>query len=341
MTRVLRWIVCAFLIVSAALASAASVVAIFVHTRVENTDAYVQTVAPLASDPAVQAAVADRLTDELTRRLDINELVSGALGTISGVVPGIPSQVTALAPVLTRQAESFISEVALNVVSSDQFAALWTTANRQAHAQFAAAVTGRDNGIVRADNTGTVSVSLEPVMTELRARLYDRGFTLVDRLPTIAPQFEILQSDELVQAQRWSNALDRAAAWLPWAAVICGATVVVIAPIRLRALSLVGLATALAMIALLAAMTVVRRVYLQGQEIVSPEAATAVFDTVLTSLVSSIRVLLAGGVAVAVLGYIGGGSRSATSMRNGIAQLVRRKSDAEVSTRREVPGPPR
>src|SRR3546814_7415192 len=58
-------------------------------------------------------------------------------------------------------------------------------------------VTGRaTDGIVRSDDSGTVTVSLEPIMTELRTNLRDRGFTVVDRLPTFDPQFEILQSDE-------------------------------------------------------------------------------------------------------------------------------------------------
>ena len=80
-------------------------------------------------------------------------------------------------------------------------------------------------------------------MTELRTNLRDRGFTVVDRLPTFDPQFEILQSDELVRAQDLSNTLDRAAAWLPWVSLACAIAAVAVAPRRMRALSLVGLAT--------------------------------------------------------------------------------------------------
>lgn len=194
--RSIRWIVCSLLIVLAGLGFAGSVLALFVHTQVNDTDSYVESVAPLAADPAVQSAVVDRLTEELTQRLD-----------------GFPQ-------VVTRQAERLVREAAQSLVSSDQFATLWTAANRRAHAQLAAMVTGRAaDGIVRADDSGTVTVSLEPVMTELRTNLRDRGFTVIDRLPALDPQFEILQSDELVRAQDFSNTLDRAAAWLPWASV--------------------------------------------------------------------------------------------------------------------------
>jgi len=66
--RSIRWIVCSLLIVLAGLGSAGSVLALFVHTQVNDTDSYVETVAPLAADPAVQSAVVDRLTEELTQR---------------------------------------------------------------------------------------------------------------------------------------------------------------------------------------------------------------------------------------------------------------------------------
>ena len=316
--RSIRWIVCSLLIVLAGLGFAGSVLALFVHTQVNDTDSYVETVAPLASEPAVQAAVVDRLTEELTQRLD------------------------RFPQVVTRQAEKLVREAAQSLVSSDQFATLWTAANRQAHAQLAAMVTGRaTDGIVRSDDSGTVTLSLEPIMTELRTNLRDRGFTVVDRLPTFDPQFEILQSDELVRAQDLSNTLDRAAAWLPWVSLACAIAAVAVAPRRMRALSLVGLATAVAMIALLVALAVVRRVYLQNSDIPSSEAAVAVYDALAVSLVSSIRVLLACGVAVTVVGYVAGGSRSATLMRSRISQLIPRGSEANSSTHREVPGPPR
>jgi hypothetical protein len=95
------------------------------------------------------------------------------------------------------------------------------------------------------------------------------------------------------------------------------------------------------MTALLVALAVVRRVYLQNSDIPSSEAAVAVYDALAVSLISSIRMLLACGVAVAVVGYVAGGSRSATLMRARISQLIPRGSEANSSTHREVPGPPR
>ncbi len=44
--RSIRWIVCSLLIVLAGLGAAGSVLALFVHTQVNDTDSYVETVAP-------------------------------------------------------------------------------------------------------------------------------------------------------------------------------------------------------------------------------------------------------------------------------------------------------
>ena len=78
--RSIRWIVCSLLIVLAGLGAAGSVLALFVHTQVNDTDSYVETVAPLASEPAVQAAVVDRLTEELTQTKGKATVGGGHLG---------------------------------------------------------------------------------------------------------------------------------------------------------------------------------------------------------------------------------------------------------------------
>ncbi|MGC0366293.1 hypothetical protein ABH922_004277 [Rhodococcus sp. 27YEA15] len=336
-----RWTFSALFLLLTALGSAVAAVALFVHIQVNDTDAYVATVAPLASDPAVQSAVADRLTEAVTERLDLDHLITDALGTVANL-PGVSDRITGLAPVLTRQTEGYVREVALAVVSDDRFASVWTAINREAHSRFADSVTGRaTDGIVRVDDTGSVTVSLGPVMTELRSLLRDRGFTPADRLPALDPQFEILQSDELAKAQDLSNALDRVATWLPLVTVVFAVAALLLAPNRLRAVSLLGLVTALTSIAALTALAVVRRVHLQNLDIPTPEAAAAVFGTLTAPLVASIRVLLACGVGVAVIGYLAGGSRSATRMRNAVTQRIGRGSDDDSSTQREVPAPPR
>src|SRR4051812_42158444 len=59
------------LIVVAALLAPLSIVASWAHDEVADTDRYVASVAPLASDPAVQDAVINRITTEIFNRVDV------------------------------------------------------------------------------------------------------------------------------------------------------------------------------------------------------------------------------------------------------------------------------
>ena len=64
------------LIVVACVLAALSVFVVFVRNEVLNTDTYVSTVTPLASNPAIQSAVAKRVTDELVTKINVEGRVS-------------------------------------------------------------------------------------------------------------------------------------------------------------------------------------------------------------------------------------------------------------------------
>ena len=68
-----RWrsVVATLLIVIACILAPVSGVAVWMKNLVTDTDRYVTTVAPLARDPAIQNAVADKITAEIFARLDV------------------------------------------------------------------------------------------------------------------------------------------------------------------------------------------------------------------------------------------------------------------------------
>jgi hypothetical protein len=66
-----------------------------------NTDRYVATVAPLADDPAVQASIATKLTDQVFLALDVE-------GTISDALAGLDERATVLAGPLTNAVHGFV-----------------------------------------------------------------------------------------------------------------------------------------------------------------------------------------------------------------------------------------
>ena len=64
-----RTAVAALLVTLVAVLAPCTIAARWAHDEVTDTDRYVETVAPLADDPAIQAAVTRRVTDEILRRL--------------------------------------------------------------------------------------------------------------------------------------------------------------------------------------------------------------------------------------------------------------------------------
>jgi hypothetical protein len=204
---------------------------------------------------------------------------------------------------------------------------LWIQANRSAHNALVSVMTG-DYGpnSVEVDQSGTVSISLSTIIDRVKAALIDRGFAFADKIPSVDKEFVLFQSPELVKAQRAVSALDKVSAVLPWLGIACAAAAVAVAPTgrRLRALSLVGLSIALGMLVLAIGILIGRAIYLDSvpTDILSPDAATAVIDTVLVPLRTSLRAVAVLGVVVGLGAYLVGGSSSAIAVRRGYGQAL-------------------
>lgn len=323
----LRWTASGLLIVLVAVLMPVTLVARFTHSQILDTDRYVETVAPLGADPAVQNEIADQATRQIFSHLDIEAITAQTLTTLTENAPLLPTQIEDLAPVIADQVEGFIRDTVHSLVSGDRFETLWIQANRSAHENLVAVATGKSN-IVQIDEKGTVAISLEVILSTVRDRLYERGFDFADEIPHIDANFVIFQSADLVKAQKAVDALDKAATWLPWLTGLAAVGAIVAAPRggRRRALSLVGLGVAIAMALLGPALHVARTVYLGDlpAEVLSPAAASAIVDTMSMPLLTMLRVFFGFGLVVALVGYLAGGSRSARAVRGGFTRATGR-----------------
>ncbi|QDQ89513.1 hypothetical protein FND50_01120 [Rhodococcus sp. WB9] len=337
----LRWTAVTILLVLVAVLALASVTARFTRSQILDTDRYVSTVAPLGANPALQADITNQITDEIFTRVDVEGLTKDALEALTDVsnlaanAPRLDAAVVGLAPVITSQAKNFVHDTVSSLVQSQQFEDLWIQANRSAHNALVAVMTGNYGlSSVEVDQSGTVSISLGTVIDNVKAALTERGFAFADKIPAVDKQFVLFQSPELVKAQRAVNALDKASAILPWLGIACAAAAVAVAPSgrRLRALSLAGLSIALGMLVLAIGILVGRAIYLDSvpPDVLSPDAAAAVIDTVLVPLRTSLRAVAVLGLVIAIGAFLIGGSSSATAVRRGYGQALdfARKSGA-------------
>lgn len=95
------------------LSTVLSVPACWLHSEINDTDRYVRTVAPLASDPAIRTALSNRVTALISGQLDVI-VVRGKLIDRDFLVPPLVSLLT-----------DYVNDNVRTFIASDQFPVMW------------------------------------------------------------------------------------------------------------------------------------------------------------------------------------------------------------------------
>lgn len=311
--RRLRWAVAALLVFLAAVIAPVTLVARYARNQVLDTDEYVATVAPLADDPALQAAVTDILTTRLMARLDVEDLASDALDALTE--RGVPDAVTALAVPIADQVEGFVHDQVGSFLATQTFADLWEQANRAAHTQVDALLTGEGDGVVSSEE-GIVTVDLGEVVARVQQRLVDRGFSLASDIPDVDATVTLVESESLSTAQTAVRWLDRAATALPLVLLLVVGLAVAVAPGRRRALVASVVAITLGILIVGLAVAGLRTWYLDnGHTRLPPDAAESVIRTLLAPLRDAFRASVLLGLVIILLLLLTGPSPLAHRIR--------------------------
>ena len=209
------------------------------------------------------------------------------------------------------------------IVESPTFADAWVAANRSAHEQLVAVLTGKDTDNVTITDDA-VQVNLAAVIDTVKQHLVAQGFSLASQIPTVNATFTIFQSTDITKAQRAFSALDKAATWLPILALLALAGAVSLVRDRLRMLMIGFLAVAASMLLLGVALNIFREVYLNAvpASAVPADAAAVLYDTLTHFIRLSLRAVLVVSLAVAVGAWLGGRSSSAAASRRGITRAA-------------------
>ncbi|WP_370618641.1 hypothetical protein [Mumia sp. Pv 4-285] len=313
----------AVLVVLGALMAPLSVVATWAHDEIGDTDRYVDTVAPLADDPAVQNAITDIITRNIVTRLNLDQATKDALSALSQqgfVPPRAAPLIPALASPLTNAVENFIHDTVARVVESDVFADAWVTANREAHAQAVAVLTGETrNGVEASDDA--LSINIAPFIDASKELLIDRGFQLAERIPTVNATFVLFQSKDIGTAQKWFAWLDTMARVLPILGLILLATAVMVARDRRRTVITASLAVAVSMLLLGLALNLVRPVYLDAvpADVLPPDAAAVIYDQLVLFVRTALRAILVVALAIAIAAFLMARTGAGATIRTGAA----------------------
>jgi hypothetical protein len=322
-----RWrtVVATLLIVLGCALAPLSVVAVWARNQVTNTDRYVATVSPLARDPAIQNAIADQITAQIFRYLDVRALTTEAVAALTerGLPPRLAEQLEALSGPIANGVQSFTRQQVGRVVASDAFADAWVQANRIAHDELVAALTGEGGRAITVEND-TVSVNMAAFIATVKQQLVASGFTLAERIPEVDVSFVLFQSKDITRARAGFNLLNTLGVWLPVVALILLALGVYVARDHRRALVGAALGVAIGMVLLALALAVFRSIYLDGvpASVLPHDAAAVLYDTVARFLRLGLRTILVLALVVAAGAFLSGSSATAVHTRQGLTGAI-------------------
>src|SRR4051812_16977382 len=276
-----------------------SVVAIWLRVTLLDTDRYVDTVAPIAAQPAVQRAVAQKLETAIDSRIDFNQLAREVL----------PERADVLAPAIASGVEAQIRQRLDDFTASPRFQELWTNANRKAHARIVALLTGGRSGRLEL-NGDTVYLDLSPAVQRVKDALNERGLTRISAAipPTVDGKIKLVQSSAITDAQSGIKLLKGAAIVLPFLALIfLGASAALTKPWR-RGVMHAAIGVVISMLILIALVAFGRSAYLDAlaNGALPRDAAGDIFDQVAAFLRHGVRIVAVVAVAVAVVAFVFG-----------------------------------
>ncbi|RII11324.1 hypothetical protein DSC45_28970 [Streptomyces sp. YIM 130001] len=269
--RIARGVLSAVALVVACVLAPLGALSTWAKYEIADTDRYVATLAPLADDPDVRTSVADAVTDEVVKAVDV--------GPLQGTV------------------RDFVHEAVISFAGTKAYQGAWDTATRATHNAFIDAL---DDGA--ADK---VTLDLAPVVERVRQQLIEDDVPFAGRIPVPHVEVTLLDSVDLGGFRKGFHMLEAAGIWFPVAAVVCALVGVALAARRARAMILTGIGVVLAAGVLALGLALARRATLDDLPAsVSTDAVAAVYDALTATLRTSVWVLVIVGVVAVVAGGV-------------------------------------
>jgi hypothetical protein len=310
----------ATLVVIGGIMGPVAITGLWARSLVNSDDAYVNAVAPLASDPTVQAALEDRVTTAIMNEIDSLDLSSQAESYLVGL--GLPQRLAnlvagALAG-LNDNLENAVSRAVDAVITDPRFATAWTNINRAAHQALVSVVDG-DSKLL--DSEGNIALQLQTVIDGVKQRLIANGHSWASLLPSnTTAEWVLVPADKVNSVRDAVNALRRIAIVLVVVELLLIAGAILLASDRWRGVAWTAFGLSAGGIAFLGVLRYAENTVVNNQPgIQHPDAVLSVFHTVTASLVGWLRALVFFGLIVAGIAILAGrGSRA----RRARAQLV-------------------
>ncbi|MET7857922.1 hypothetical protein ABZS81_11960 [Streptomyces sp. NPDC005318] len=249
-----------------------SALSAWVDLEINDTNRYVAAVEPLASDPGVQGIVSDLITDQAMTQVDA--------GPLQGALQG------------------FLHEAVQSFTTTDAFRTAWVAANRTAHTALTAAMNG--------ESGEAVVIDLGPVMEQVRHNLVDSGVPLAGQIHVQHTDITLISADRADQLRSTFRLLRAGSIWPAVVTVVFAVVAVAAAAVRggrraaAAAAAVVGAGFAIGALVLRGLLAIARNRVLAGVPNSDRDGAAAVYDALTASLRTTVWIVLAAGLALAL-----------------------------------------
>ena len=321
-----RAFLAALCIVIASILVPVSVVAVWARAELVDETRFIETFAPLADDPQVQALVVDEVTVAIEDSLDLEGLTDDLFDGIQGLdlPPRALSALDLLRAPTVQGLQNLVETTVARLVASDAFADIWATALRASHRSLAAvAAGGTSQGAVVIDEQGTVGIQLGPIIEEVKTRLVDRGIGFAAQIPVIDRTIVVAQNDALTVVGTVYNLAVAVGWWAPVVTIALFVAGVLIARRRSTAVLGTGAGIAVSAGVLAIALSVGGSVLaLSAPALGVPAGALAsMYEQITGAMRDTSIVLMLLGAVIAVIAWTSGRWRGAQATRRGVASV--------------------
>ena len=312
------------LIVLGCILGPVAVLGVWAGNEVSDTGRWVATVEPLIHDPAIQNVLADKITDQITSRLNLNGTINQATAQLNDKgLTRISSLLTTFGPQITSAVTGFVHSTVHTVVASPAAAKIWVQVNTVAHQAVVKVLSGQGNGAISTSN-GQITLNLGPFIAVVKQDLVDHGFSLASNIPAVSPTLALFQAKDLGKAQAGYRLITTLKIVLPILALALLAAGVYAAQKRRRALIAATLGLAGSMLVLAIGLLIARTIYLNSvpPTVLPADAAGAAFDAMVYFIKVGLRVVLAVALVIAIGAFITGPSHTAIQTRSALKSGV-------------------
>ena len=293
--------------------------------QLTDTEAFVDTLAPLVADPQVQDYLVEEIVAAIDENVDIAGLTSDLFAGIETL--DLPPRALDALKLLEQPAvtgiETLVTTVVREVVTSEQFQDVVAQALRVTHSQLVATLSGDSNAAVTIDASGVVGIQLGPILAAVKASLLDAGVGVANLIPESDRVITIAESAQLARLTTAYQLAVAVGIWLPWIDLLLFALAVVVA--KRRSVALVAAGLCLAGVGGVVALTVaIGRFY--STSALSPfvplGAASAIYDALVTEILRITLIVVVLGLTVAIVGAIAAPWGWSTSLRRSLDRVA-------------------